>query len=261
MNAAKKRKITAVAAFALIVFSYVLTTIAWLTMQTGEVTNTFTVGDVDIELQEHEIDNNTHGLSNILYTQGNIEIDKVNKGINYYYVPGLTMKKDPTVVVQGGSAACWLFIKIVPATNHFSGDDENSIIQWEIDDTKDTNDSAWKQVPDTKYYWYRKVDAATASAGVSYNVLKNNSVRINDIFSEEQFESIKYTPRLYIRAGAIQSDNIPTGADENEAAKIALGMMSSSFRQISNGLLLYADKDNTFINEPEYPAYPKQTTN
>ncbi|MGN1112986.1 MAG: hypothetical protein ACI4RP_07255 [Acutalibacteraceae bacterium] len=260
MNAAKKRKITAVAAFALIVFSYVLTTIAWLTMQTGEVTNTFTVGDVDIELQEHEIDNNTHGLSDTLLTRGAfVEGGDNNNLANYYfYVPGLTMKKDPAVVVKPGSAACWLFIKIVPCYNYFSGNDVDPIIQWEIDNTEQ-NGSAWKQVPDTKYYWYRKVDAVPSNSEAAvFNVLKGQSVRINDIFSEEQFESIKHSPILYIRAGAIQSDNIPTNADENEAAKIALSMMSETFRTLYSHK--YADMNESLGDGVTYPEYTNPTT-
>ena len=62
-------------------------TIAWLTAETAPVTNTFTVGDINIELAETTT--------------------------NYKMVPGNTIAKDPKVTVKAGSEACWLFVKVV----------------------------------------------------------------------------------------------------------------------------------------------------
>jgi predicted ribosomally synthesized peptide with SipW-like signal peptide len=62
-------------------------TLAWLTAKSETVTNTFTVGDIDIDLTE-------------------------SKDLDLKIVPGTTITKDPKVTVKGGSEACWLFIKI-----------------------------------------------------------------------------------------------------------------------------------------------------
>lgn len=239
MNAAKKRNITAIAAFALIVFAFVGTTLAWLAMQTGEVTNTFTVGDVNISLYEHTINNVTHATE-----AETILVDDINdQGTNeYQFVPGLTIPKDPTVTVKGGSAACWLFVKIATRGNHFSGNDTDPIVKWTMAD-------GWEQVDSgNSYFWYRKVEAVDKDTDIP--VFKDNSVRINDIFSEAQFEVVNTrpdftNPKVFVRAGAIQSDNIAVGASEEEAAKIALGMMPEGFRTVANlGKYVDANEDS-----------------
>lgn len=237
MNAAKKRNITAIAAFALIVFAFVGTTLAWLAMQTGEVTNTFTVGDVNISLYEHTINNVTHATEAETILVNDINDQGKNE---YQFVPGLTIQKDPTVTVKGGSAACWLFVKIATRGNHFSGNDTAPIVKWTMAD-------GWKQVDSgNSYFWYRKVEAVDKDTDIP--VFKDNSVRINDIFSEAQFEVVNtrpdYTnPKVFVRAGAIQSDNIAVGASEEEAAKIALGMMPEEFRTV-NPLKVYVDAND-----------------
>ena len=78
-------------------------TIAWLTAQTGEVKNTFTYGNINIELYEHKYDAATNELTTETTKTG------VN---NYKIVPGKNLPKDPTVKVVGGSEACWLFVKV-----------------------------------------------------------------------------------------------------------------------------------------------------
>lgn len=65
-------------------------TLAWLTDKTETITNTFTVGNVDISLEETTSD--------------------------YKMVPGNTIAKDPKITVEAGSEACWLFVKIDEST-------------------------------------------------------------------------------------------------------------------------------------------------
>ena len=66
-------------------------TLAWLTDQTDEVKNTFTVGDINIGLAETTTD--------------------------YKMVPGNTIAKDPTVTVKANSEACWLFVQVTESAN------------------------------------------------------------------------------------------------------------------------------------------------
>lgn len=76
-------------------------TIAWLTGQTDAVTNTFTVGDINIELDESSTTTSASG-----------EIKK-----NYLFVPGDTLEKDPKVTVKANSEDCYLFVKVTSTNN------------------------------------------------------------------------------------------------------------------------------------------------
>lgn len=87
----KKKTLALVLALTLLVAGVVGGTLAWLTDQTAEVKNTFTVGDINIGLTETTAD--------------------------YKMVPGNTIAKDPTVTVQANSEACWLFVQVTKSEN------------------------------------------------------------------------------------------------------------------------------------------------
>ena len=87
----KKKTLALVLALTLLVAGVVGGTLAWLTDQTAEVKNTFTVGDINISLTETTTD--------------------------YKMVPGNTIAKDPTVTVQANSEACWLFVQVTKSEN------------------------------------------------------------------------------------------------------------------------------------------------
>lgn len=96
-------------------------TLAWLSASTDPVVNTFTYGDINIELDE-------------------------TTGENYKIVPGVDITKDPTVTVKGGSEDCWLFVKIV----------EN---EWCDKVTYELADG-WTALPDVDGVYYRIVNAS-----------------------------------------------------------------------------------------------------
>ena len=75
----KKKTLALVLALTLLVAGVVGGTLAWLTDQTAEVKNTFTVGDINIGLTETTAD--------------------------YKMVPGNTIAKNPTVTVKADSEA------------------------------------------------------------------------------------------------------------------------------------------------------------
>ena len=87
----KKKTLALVLTLTLLVAGVVGGTLAWLTDQTAEVKNTFTVGDINIGLTETTTD--------------------------YKMVPGNTIAKDPTVTVKANSEACWLFVKVTESAN------------------------------------------------------------------------------------------------------------------------------------------------
>lgn len=76
-----------------IVTGTILGTLAYLT-DTSTVENTFTVGNVDIEVDEEKV--NPDG------TPTEEEDDRV-QGNEYHMIPGQTYRKDPTMTVKAGS--------------------------------------------------------------------------------------------------------------------------------------------------------------
>ena len=98
----KKRTLALILALVLVFGAAVGGTIAYLTDTTDPVTNTFTVGKVDITLDEAKVD---------AYGVADTTADRV-KANSYKLIPGHTYTKDPTIHVATGSEDCWLFVKI-----------------------------------------------------------------------------------------------------------------------------------------------------
>ena len=90
----KAKKTALLAALACIFLTITAGTIAYLTDTSGTVKNTFTVGQVKIDLTE---------------TASDYKDDE-----SYYYqmVPGAAKDKNPVVTVKKGSLASWLFIEV-----------------------------------------------------------------------------------------------------------------------------------------------------
>lgn len=109
----KKKTLALVLALTLLVAGVVGGTLAWLTDRTAEVKNTFTVGDINIDLTETTTD--------------------------YKMVPGNTIAKDPTVTVKANSEACWLFVKVTESENL------NNFITYTIA-------NGWTKLQDGVYY-------------------------------------------------------------------------------------------------------------
>ena len=80
-----KKKVLSIVAVVLVLCCAIGGTLAWLTDRTNPVVNTFTVGDINIELKESE-------------------------NLNLKMVPGNTIAKDPKVTVKADSEACYLFV-------------------------------------------------------------------------------------------------------------------------------------------------------
>ena len=105
----------------LLVAASVLGTMAYLT-STDEVTNTFTVGQVQITLDEKDTDNSTPDADR----------DKANA---YHLLPGNEYEKDPTVHVNAVSEDSWIFVKV-----------ENGIAAFEA--ATSTEENGYKSISD-----------------------------------------------------------------------------------------------------------------
>ena len=130
--------------------------IAWLTDTTDPVTNTFTVGNIDITLAETTTD--------------------------YKMIPGNTIAKDPKVTVKAGSEACWLFVKIEESDNLDTYISYTVATGWTQGDGTD--------IPANVYY--RSVDAVTADT--DYAVLADNKVTVKDTVTKADMDTITATP-------------------------------------------------------------------
>ena len=100
MNKMKKFALIAVCAMLLVCVT-IGATVAYLTSQ-DEVKNTFTVGKVEIKLDEQDVN-----------PDGTVKETTVRvKKNTYHLLPGRNYTKDPTVHVAEGSEDCWVFVKV-----------------------------------------------------------------------------------------------------------------------------------------------------
>lgn len=178
-------------------------TVAWLTAKTDPVVNTFTYGDINIDLWEHAYDAAKNEL-------GNNKVDKVE---NYKIIPGVDLPKDPTVTVEAGSEACWLFVK-VEAENWptFAKADETLKVAYAVDvDTDGWTKGDGTKIPSNVYY--RSVTASDANQ--DFSVLNGNKITVSDELTKDEINGLgeaAKTSKLTFTAYAVQKDGIADAA-------------------------------------------------
>ena len=166
----KKKLTVSLAVLALVACMTAGATLAWLTAKTSSVTNTFTYGDINIELKE-------------------------TTGPSYKMVPGNKIAKDPKVTVKANSEACWLFVKVEKSTNF------DEFMTYGIAD-------GWTKLDGVDGVYYREVASPTTDN--VFDVLKDNSVTVKTTVTKEQFNSLTSNPTLTFTAYACQKDNVST---------------------------------------------------
>lgn len=167
-------------------------TLAWLSAQTDPVTNTFTVGDINITLTE-------------------------TTGTSYKIIPGGESAKNPTVTVKSGSEKCYVYVAV---TNNVKLDDNTIVATPDIDADK------WKVVgtsgDTTLYRYYQDVDAS--SADVTCQVF--TKVTYSDTIEKGNIESLT-GKTIVIDAYAHQYENTTQDAADT-AAKAHFGFPTST---------------------------------
>lgn len=173
-------------------------TLAWLQDETTKIQNTFTVGNISIDLRE------TKG------TLDNTNTDTTKTVRDFKMVPGNIIEKDPKVTINAGSEASYVFVKIEKSTNL------DSFISYEIADN-------WIPLTGVDGVYYRLQDATTADT--TYSVLKGDTVKVKDTVTKEMMDAIDNDtatePTMTFTAYAVQQANV---ADEAAAWKIATGV-------------------------------------
>ena len=192
----KTKVLAVVLALVLVIGCAAGATLAWLKVETTPVVNTFTYGDINIDLKEHK-----------LQADGTLGSELVTENKDYKMVPGITLPKDPFVTVVKDSEACWLFVKIVAENGVALKTDgnypEGTYLVYEVD-------GDWTPLAGYAGVYYIKVDADTAKAGNTYQVLANDQVKVLETVTKTMMEEIKNgdpAPKLTFTAYAIQLAN------------------------------------------------------
>ena len=169
-------------------------TLAWLMDKTTSVVNTFTVGDINITLTENATD--------------------------FKMIPGNTITKDPVITVEGGSEACWLFVKIEETESQ-----DSQIVNGSDNKTEDTyiiydlvND--WTQLNGNPGVYYRSVGALAEDQ--TFKVLAEDKVSVPNTVSKDMLNELSKDPdplvlELSFTAYAVQSANVDSAQDAWDA--------------------------------------------
>ena len=149
-------------------------TLAYLFVETDPVVNTFSYGDINIELKEHK------------YVDGELTSEEVIANTGYKVVPGVSEEKDPFVRVKKGSEKCYIYVTV---TNSVKLDDGTVVASVDI------NETDWVKVAtsgDTILYRYKDiVDVSAATEDlelpvftkVTYDaekIIKGNIAQVKD---------------------------------------------------------------------------------
>lgn len=148
-------------------------TVAWLVAKSDPVVNTFTYGDININLEE-------------------------TTGSSYKIIPGMNIEKDPKVTVKANSEACWLFVKVEETGTFVDGKVTYSVAD------------GWTALTGQPGVYYREVGAVTADT--DFYVLKDNVVKVSDTLTKEDIKDIHTGPTLTFTAYAVQKDGIADAA-------------------------------------------------
>lgn len=185
----KRRGISTKALVALLAFVLVIGcslggTLAWLTDKTDAVTNTFTVGDINITLTETERE--------------------------YKILPGVNIPKDPKVSVEANSEACWLFVKVEEA--HWpeaTESDGTRKVSYAIAD-------GWAELEGVTGVYYRQVGASGNAQ--EFNVLAGNTVTVSSTLTKSELQQLTPNPTLTFTAYAVQQEGVETATAAWEIA-------------------------------------------
>ena len=197
-----RKKILALTVCAMVLITgSVLGTMAWLTAETDEVVNTFTYGNINIDLDEHVYDPGQNALGEELTKSAD----------NYLIIPGIDLPKDPFVTVKAGSEDCYLFVKVEESAGFAEGK-----VTYAVDESWTKGDGT--KIPANVYY--RQVSQPAADA--TFDVLKDNKILVSENLTKDEVKEMQQSqvrPTLKFTAYAIQAE----GIDSAETAWSQIG--------------------------------------
>lgn len=191
-----------VACAVLLVVGSIAGTLAYL-KDTAKVTNTFTVGNVSITMDEANVN---------LYGEPSGTRNAEGTGNEYKLIPGHNYVKDPTITVLANSEACYVFVKV-----------ENGIAAIEggttIADQMTAN--GWTELDGVaNVYYYNGAKAtngivATADANQALVVFEEFTLKTDADVASYVGNDGKVSATIVVTAYAVQADGF--NADINAA--------------------------------------------
>lgn len=176
---------------AMIVFAYLF--------DSETATNTFTVGKVEITLDEEDIDESSIGLR-----------DKQNI---YKMIPGEELKKDPLVTVKGRSHASWVFVEVIDNEVSYNGETyrASDFLTYGINQGAD----GWTKLDGVNNVYYYQAPATDTDFTLP-NILIDNKVIVKSGISKDMFDNVAKEavyPELSFKAYAFQVKKGDTNGD------------------------------------------------
>lgn len=178
----KKKTITLIIVVLGIVSFIVGTTTALLVSKTETVVNTFTYGDINIQLTE---------------TDTKADNDNDINTNSYKMIPGNKITKDPLITILKDSENSWLFVSISKSENF------DDFMEYEIKE-------GWTQLEGNENVYYMEVNKLDKDQ--QFEVLKGNSVTVKETVTKamlnelDKNENTNY-PTLSFTAYAVQRDS------------------------------------------------------
>ena len=165
--------------------------VAWLITKTSSVTNTFTYGDINIELKE---------------TDTQLDEDEDPNTNTYKMIPGQDIAKDPVVTVKAGSEDCWLFVELEKSGGTVSDGNAScsfdSFLEYSMED-------GWTELDGVQGVYYRQVSKSDTEQ--EFGIIKGDIVTVKSDVTKGMLNALdaggvdKY-PALKITAYAVQRD-------------------------------------------------------
>lgn len=179
-------------------------TLAYLMAESGTVTNTFTVGDINIKLEEHKLDGT---VTNVGET-------------TYKILPDTEQGKDPFVTVLANSENCYVYVEVVEKNNDTGNTKAPKYITYSVDT------SVWTQIGNTNIY-YTTTSYATQTTDKTYSVLTGNKVSYDADLTKADLEKVtdNNKPTLTFKAYAVQKE---AGTDAATAWNNTFGKNTSN---------------------------------
>lgn len=185
------KPVVLILALVLLVGGVIGGTVAWLIATPDPVVNTFTYGDINIELDE---------------TDTQLDGDDDSTTNEYEMMPGQTITKDPVITVEAGSEELWLFVKLEKSSNF------DTFMEYTVD-------GSWAALTGVDGVYYRHITAEeVANADMEIHVIANDTVTVKESVTKEQLNALdsgssEDYPTLTVTAYAVQYAGNATAAD------------------------------------------------
>lgn len=163
---------------------------------TQNVKNTFTYGDIQIDLEE---------------TDTGLDPDQNPDTNQYPMLPGQPIHKDPKVTVYAGSLDCWLFVELTESWNF-------------ADYLAYTVADGWEPLEGVPGVFCREVDASSESQ--TFPVIKDDLIYMKESVTLGQLATLTDAdyPTLTIKAYAIQRS---AAIEETATAQAAWALLQT----------------------------------